>query len=313
MALTSYEDLVIQSKVLADYVDDLLPTKSALLNSSIIETNTALQKLASSGAYAIEMPVWGNLEGEADDTGKGFDGNKLEPTNITASSEVATRLLRAKAFGNVDFTDIMSNQNIMDKIANKIAGFWVNELQKTLLQLLKGVFGALGQTHTLDKSTAVIKPDDFIEAVSLLGDAGHRVSAIAMHSATFYKLISLQLIQYETTANKTISLPTFLGKQVIVDDALVDNGGVFCTYLFGSGVISYANIEVPHAIEFQREALGGSQTVTSRRGFIMHPKGVSFLKPAPLVKTADLANAANWQKARSDKEIALLCLKHKVV
>lgn len=312
MALTKPSDLVIPATVLADYVDDLLPQKSALLNSSIIETNPILQKLANEGGDNITMPFWGNLDGQSSDNGSGFDGNHLIPTNISAGKERAIKIFRAKAFGSVDFSNILSNQEVMDTIANKIASFWSVELQRTLLLILKGVFESLGQTHTLDKSTAIIKANDFIEAISLLGDAGHGVSAIAMHSATYYKLVADQLIVYEPTANKSVNLPTFLGKQVIVDDSLSDNSGVFSTYLFGRGAISYANVEVPYAIEYQRDALGGAETVTSRRGFIMHPKGFEA-QTAPLATDDHLKASATWKKVRDTKEIALLQLKHKVV
>lgn len=309
--MTELKDIIVP-EILSDFIDSGLMESSALLKSEIIRTNPLLQDLANSGGYFVAMPFWSDLSGDAEDDGKGYNGTALDVGDISASKEIAGKIFRAKSWGASDFASIISGKNIMQVIASKISKYWANEMQKDLFASLKGGFAKLGETHTLDKSAEVISVNDFIEGFSLLGDLGNEISTIAMHSAVFWKLKQEQMITYETTEDKSTQMPTYLGKNVIVSDNLPfeTSGKIYTTYLFANGAISYAKVDVKNSVETFRKSLEGIDTIITRQAYILHPNGLSLKKQLPSRK--DLENGANWEKAKDNKAIKILAIKHKV-
>lgn len=312
---------IIVPDVWNDYVLEKTTQTSVLLNSGIVETNEALTKLANGAGETVNMPFFQDLTGDAERGGVGFDGVSLTPAGITSAQDVAVKIFGAKAWDSSDFAGLLSGTNPLEAIASRVVEFWNREKQKALIASLTGVFGgALSSTHVLDISgndgaASIIDGSSTIDAGQLLGDVAGSLEAIAMHSATYAKLQKDQLIVYETVANQKITIPTYLGKAVVVDDSIpVDTAnGVYTTYLFGRGAVGYSDVSVGDtAVETDRDTLGGVDVMINRMGWIMHPRGVKWNTTTFNPTNAQLETTDNWAKVYENKNIRMVEFKHKL-
>ncbi len=145
-----------------------------------------------------------------------------------------------------------------------------------------------------------------------------------MHSVVVSRLAELDAIEYRNTAvaGSTIGMeiPYYKGLRVVVDDGCPAVIGVnrttYTSYLFGPGAFGYGNgaPKVPHEVKRDPEAGdgGGQETIYSRKNFIMHPTGFSFVKASIAGKSptmAEAALAANWNRVYDRKRIPMAVLK----
>src|SRR5678815_168686 len=97
-----------------------------------------------------------------------------------------------------------------------------------------------------------------------LGDRGDRLTAVAMHSATEAALRKLDLIDFLPDSEGKMTIKTFQGRRVIVDDNLPTRAGatdgvVYTSYLFGPGAFARGNAPLEgHPLEsgFGTEGVG---------------------------------------------------------
>jgi hypothetical protein len=180
--------------------------------------------------------------------------------------------------------------------------------------------GALSSSHVLDISgntgaAAVIDAASTIDAGAKLGDQAGELAAIAMHSATYAKLQKDQLIEFVEPSDAEVKIPTYLGKRVIVDDGMpVDTAnGVYTTYLFAAGAVAFARITKDVVtVETDRDTAGGVDTLTSREGFILHPRGVKWAVTTPNPTNTALSDPKNWARVYEPKNIRMIAFKHKI-
>src|SRR5690606_39059657 len=106
-------------------------------------------------------------------------------------------------------------------------------------------------------------------------------------------------IEYVQEANQSVRVPYFMGKRVIVDDAMgFDTGtGVANAYLFGQGALAWGNGSHPNIIgtEVDRDSLAssGEDFLINRNIYILHPRGVKFTEASvasDFPTNAELAN-----------------------
>jgi hypothetical protein len=117
----------------------------------------------------------------------------------------------------------------------------------------------------------------------------------------------LNLIDFIPDSEGRVSIPTYLGRRVIVDDglpALTVNGNLeYSTYLFGAGAVALGvgSPKVPTAVH--REELagngGGEEILTNRAELIIHPRGFAWLSASMAGESptnTELRAAANWDR-----------------
>jgi hypothetical protein len=204
---------------------------------------------------------------------------------------------------------------------DRIAAYWARQMQAELLNTLTGVFGAATMSGLISDISAggtapvrTFNANTFIDACQLLGDAKDGISAIAMHSATEAYLAKEQLIVYETNAGKNVRVPTYMGKRVIVDDGLPVSTGTYTSYIFGTGVVGFADAVIGNAeLETDRDILAGEDVMAMRKRFILHPVGCKWVGSAvgAFPSRAELATGTNWQRVFDAKAIPMIAFKHK--
>lgn len=319
--VTKISDVIVP-EIFTPYVIEKTAEKSRILTSGIAIANPKLNELVTAGGITMNMPYWKDLTGDDEVLS---DQNPLTPGKINADKDIAALLLRGKAWGANELAGALAGDDPMEAIADRVADYWARQEQKILVSVLTGIFAAASMSnHILDKSTEVISGNMVLDAKQLLGDSADQLQAIMMHSAVYTELQKQNLIQYTTTSDGKITIPTYLTYQVIVDDGMpvqtVGEGAnaykVYTTYLFAKGSIGRGE-GTPVSLtptETDRDSLAGEDILINRRALVLHAMGVKWVgQPAGVTPSnAELATGTNWVRVYEDKNIGLVALKHKI-
>ena len=321
MAVTKIADVIVP-EIFTPYVIEKTAEKSRILTSGIAIANPKLNELVTAGGTTMQMPYWKDLTG-ADEVLS--DQTPLTPGKIGADKDVACLLLRGRAWGANELAGALAGDDPMAAIADRVSDYWARREQAILVSVLTGVFASASMAnHIADKSTQTISGNMVLDAKQLLGDSADQLQAIMMHSAVYTELQKQNLIQYTTTSDGKITIPTYLTYQVIVDDGMpvqtVGEGAsaykVYTTYLFAKGSIGRGE-GTPVSLtptETDRDSLAGEDFLINRRALVMHPMGVKWIgTPAGVTPSnAELATGTNWQRVYEDKNLGLVAIKHKL-
>lgn len=321
MAVTKLSDVIV-GEVFQPYMVKKTMERSELVQSGIIENNEEFNRLASQPVQTIQMPFYQDLTGESEQIIEDAD---LTPAKITSSRDVAVILRRAKDWASTDLSAALSGRDAQNVIAGLVADFWRRDMQKELIAILAGVFGSASMSgNVLDISggagnAAKWSASAFIDAQQLLGDAKGELTAVCIHSAVEAALRKQQLIETVQPADGG-SFSTYHGKRVIIDDTLPVSEGVYTSYLFGNGAFALGNgsPEGFVATEIDRDKKKGSGVdyLINRKTYILHPRGVKFTSAVMAhgegPSRSELANSSNWSRVYENKQIRMVCFRHKI-
>lgn len=309
---------VIVPEVFNPYLIQRTAELSALVQSGIIVPDPQLDSLASTGGTIVNMPYWNDLTGESevlDDT------DPLTVNHITTAKDMARLHTRGKAWGANDLAKALSGDDPMRAIGDLVAAWWNRDRQRMLFSTLNGVFASTsmeGNMHDISGETdagGIINASNTVDAQGKLGDAADELTAFSMHSAVYNSLRKEQLIEYNVNPTTGVKIPSYLGKNIVIDDGHPNTGGVYTTYLFGPGAIGFGNGAAPVPTETDRDSLQGDDILINRQHFILHPRGVkwteeSVAKVSPT--NLELAMADNWNRVYENKKIRIVQFKHKI-
>lgn len=321
MAGTTLSDVIVP-ELFNPYVINRTMKLSALFQSGIVAHSPQFDALASEAAPVHNMPFFEDLTGDSEAV---IEGKDLTANKITSNKDVSTTIRRAMMWSATDLSAALAGKDPMEAIGSLVAGFWARDMQKELVNELKGVFACDTMAdHVLDVSggsgkAANISASSFIDALQLLGDAQSQLTAVAMHSATKSYLKKQNLIETERDSTD-VEFDTYQGRRVIVDDGCPVEGGVYTTYLFGAGAVAYGDGSpagfVATEIDRDKKKGSGVDYLINRRTFILHPRGVAFQNKvranAENVTREELANATNWARVYEPKQIRMVAFKHKI-
>lgn len=328
MAKTQISDIVKPEPLFRDYAVERTAQKSRIIQSGLAMGSPEFNQLASGKGSIFELPFWNDVTGDSEVLD---DGSALTPAKITAQKEKAVKHFRGKAWSANDLASALAGDDPMDSVLNAVGNFWARDLQRNILvPSLQGVFGGpLSSTHVNDiaiedgnNATAdnLIGQQAILDTVQLLGDSWDQITAMIVHSAVYFRLVSQNLIDFEPLSEQGITIPRFLGREVITDDSVFTEAGgtsgtKYSTYLFGNGAVAMGEGGAPslpddEAVETDRDTLAGDDIFIVRRHMIFHPRGVRFTgTPAGTSPTkSELQTGSNWEKAFEDKNIPMLQL-----
>lgn len=320
-AQTTIADLVIP-ELYTSYMQEKSPELSRLLKSGIAVTNDKMVELANGAGTTIHVPFLKDLTGDDEIL---IEDTALTPAKMTADNQIGVRLIRGKAWEWTDLSQILSQADPVGYFYQRVAAYWERMEQKALISIINGLFatgGALATSHLKDISAVagggVIDADATLDAKQLIGDADYKLTHVAMHSATKTLLQKQNLIEFIPDSRGEIAFERYMGYNVIVDDGLPVDDGVYTTVLFGEGAFAYGT-GMPNGlkpIDTDRDVLKSTDIIVTRRSLVLHPQGLKFTSDSVAKETptnAELATASNWAKVMDNKNIAIVALKHKLV
>lgn len=327
MAITTLADMQIVPSKFTEYTIEKTTEKSTLVKSGITTSDPQVAQIINGtprGGNVITMPFYNTLDGEDEVFGE----EEIEVDGITTSNEMATILVRQKAWGDTGLAKVFGGSDPLAAIGEMISDWWVEREQAIMLSVLKGILdpskGAL-KMHVLDVSTqtgtdAIINVDNTLDAKQLMGDAADKLGVVFMHSATYTQLQKQNKIDTEYSSDLKVKIEFYLGYRVIVDDNMPVKNGIYDTYFMGKGCIS-RNDGMPKGLigtETDRKKLMSQDILINRRALVMHPLGLSWNSNAVLANNkkyasnADLEKPANWTLSKNHKNIPIVALRHKL-
>jgi len=328
MAVTQISDIVRPEPLFRDSVIERTAQKSRIIQSGMAQRSGEFDQFASGKGSVFNLPFFQDVTGDSEILS---DGTALTPTAITQAQESAVKHYRGKAWGANDLSAALAGQDPLAGVVNAVGDYWARDLQRNILvPSLTGVFtGPLSATHVNDiaiedgnaaTSSELVSSQAILNTMVNLGDSWDRIGAMIVHSVVYFRLVSLNLISFEPLSEQGITIPRFLGREVITDDSVYTvagntSGTKYYTYFFGTGAIAYGEGGAPslpdnEAVETDRDSLAGNDYLISRRHVIFHPRGVRWTGTSAGISPtkAEMENGANWAKVYEDKNIPLLAL-----
>ena len=300
-----------------EYQQEEIQDRNQLVNSGLMVTNDAIQAEFAKGGKTIDLPFFGDLSGDSEVLN---DVTGLTPSQLAGDVQTGVRNIRGRAWSASDLAGELAGSDPMQAIARRTGQYWVRDMQKTLISILKGMFvsgGPLATSHAVGGTTTQLSQSAMVSGIAKLGDAGQELTGILMRSQVYYALMNLDLIvpasstsQLDTRlSSQRLELGTYLGRPVFVDDTLPYDAGagpssqdVHHTYFFGPGAFAYATAPAKTPVETDRDSLKGIDYLMNRTHYLVHPNGISWVGNAAgnAPTNTELATGSNWSKVFTD-------------
>lgn len=287
-------------------------------------------------------------------------------TGQKAGLETQIRLSRNKSWRSFDLERDLAGADPMASIANRVSDYWSRRLQAAFIATMKGVFanntlaspggGAAqydltrdiawsnGATQTVANAysigTSTFSASAFIDAAMTMGDSLENLTTIFVHSVVYARMLKNNLIEFVANtpvgtglagglldSQATTRIPTFMGREVIVDDSMpvvqatsaagvpIAGSYIYESWLFARGAVRLG-LGAP---KIPTETIrlpglgngGGAEELYNRVEWCIAPVGTSYVGATTAgggpangnAATANtLAHAASWQRAYAERK-----------
>lgn len=310
------------------------PEKTAFYESGVAVRTPLLDMLANAAGKTAELPFWTDIDASIDANISSDDPAVLAAAQkITQGEQLSRKAMLNKGLSATDLaTELAMGENAMQHIRNRMDTYWTRQWQRRLIATCDGV---LADNVANDSSDMVVdvasesiagqsaatkfSRSNFTSAAFTLGDAFTNTGAIAVHSQVYKQMVDADDIDFIPDSQGQMTIPTYMGKRVIVDDGMTVTAGStdgfkYTTVLFGAGAIGYGEGMPEYPVELQRSENGGNgggvSTLWTRKTQILHPFGFKCTgTPAgDSLTIAELKLAATWDRVVDRKLIPLAFL-----
>jgi hypothetical protein len=334
MAKTAVADIIIPTEF-EKYAIERTAELSAFGQSGIVESAPEFNELAAGGGREVKMPFWKDLTATRQILS---DSGSLTVNKITSDQDIARIHNDAQVWSVNHLAKVISGDDPMQAIVDLVAEYWARTDEGLIISALKGVFAAAsmsGNKLTIGAEATGSYADatklngvTFVDATQKLGDRGDRLTAIAVHSATEAALRKLDLIDFVPDSEGKMTIKTFQGRRVIVDDNMpvragTTSGQVYTSFLFGPGAFARGTAPLDgeplqggfgtEGVELARVPLDSDTVLINRRRYILHPRGVKFTSASVAGDSptnAELENGANWTRVWENKNVRIVAIEH---
>lgn len=314
---------VIVPEIFSPYAQLKTQEKSRLIRSGAITMSPALSTNLAGGGLTFNEPFFKDLDNDEENVSSDDPNASSSPNKIGTDSEIQVRLSRNNSWSSMDLTAALAGADPMDAIANSVADYWVRRLQAVFVATMKGVLADNAAApsgtehvqndmiHDISGASYSAGVTDFsaeavIDTTVTMGDSMGDLTMIMMHSIVYGRAQKNNLIDFIPDSEGRINIPTFLGREVIVDDGMPNSGGVFDTWLLGSGAFAMGMGSPAVPTEVYRAPAagngGGQDTLHNRVEWCLHPVGHAYVGtpakggPSNAATSNNLAHAGSWER-----------------
>ena len=333
MATTKLSD-IIDVTVFQDLPAVNGPEKTAFFNSGIVTRNSLLDGLASAAGKTAELPFWKDLDGSVEVNYSTDDPTDIAtPQKVTQGEQIARKSFVNQGWQVADLaSELAMGAKAMDHIRARTDMYFQRQWQRKLIAATNGVLAdniandggdmridVASESIAGQSATTKFNRDSFTDAVYSMGDMANELTAMSVHSAVMQQMVKNDDIVYIPDSMGNLTIPTYMGLRVIVDDGMTTTAGTtdgfkYTSALFGAGAFGYGvgSPDVPVAIsrdEEQGEG-GGIETLWLRNTWLLHPFGFQQTStPAGVSFTnTELATAAVWDRVIDRKSVPMAFL-----
>ena len=320
--VTKIADIIVP-EVFTPYVQQLTEEKSRLIQSGVVTVDPMINQLLGGGGLTFNVPSFKDLDNDAENVSTDNEASASTPKKIGTSQEIAVRLSRNNSWSSMDLAAALAGTDPMQAIANRVAAYWVRRQQAAFVAMMNGVIADNVANDAGDYVNNIsgagfidgvtnFSAEAFLDAAVTMGDSMEDLVAVMVHSVVYNRMQKNNLIDFIPDARGEVQIPTFLGRQVIVDDGLPKTGSVYDTWLFGMGAVRYGtgSAKVPTEVDRKPEAGdgGGQEILYNRVELCLHPVGHAYVGTAPsggpsnAATANNLAAAASWNRVYPERK-----------
>ena len=328
MATMTFDDIVVNKRFLeVSFLQTIALNR--FIMAGIAKVDPELEKViasfSSSGNFVqgdlINIPLLKDVDDEDQIL---TDSAPLVMRKTTMDQDVASIKRSGHAFERSDLAVSMNTVDPILALANALAEYWNRRYQDQTFAMLNGVFASNVANNSSDLvldisgltgDDGILTGNAMLIAAQLLGDVKENLVAVAMHSEveTFLNIIGA-ISPLEAPANNPMVVTKWNQRTVVMDDSCAYNPTtkVAEIILFKAGALALNNIPVKDAYELDRDSKAGKDWFISRRGRVIHCRGVKYTKASQAKEhatNAEYATAANWSRIVEKKRIGVVKLK----
>lgn len=347
---TQISDIIVP-ELFTPYVQQLTEEKSRIVQSGILEVDPLLSGLLAGGGLTFNVPSFRDLANDADrvstDTPSGLNetgvvvgsgAGLLDPTpsKIQTSQEVAVRLSRNNSWSSMDLAAALAGADPLGAIASRVAAWRARRLQAAFLATIGGISKDNGANDSGDYAHEIVgaafadgvtnfSAEAFLDAALTMGDSMEDLTGVVVHSVVYNRMQKNNLIDFIPDSTGRVQIPTFLGREVIVDDGMptgtsvvrkdgsAGTSGMYETWLFGRGAVRLGagSPKVPTEVQRQPGAGngGGQELLYNRWEWMIHPIGHAFVAASPAnggpsnaASSNNLNFATSWNRVYPERK-----------
>lgn len=330
MATVQLSD-IIDVKVFQDLPSVNSPEKTAFFESGVVTRNALLDGIATAAGKTAELPFWKDIDATvAPNLSTDNPATLATPDKIVQGEQIARKAFLNKGLSAADLaSELAMGSRAMDQIRARVDAYWLRQWQRRLIASCNGVLADNVANNSGDMvinvaveatasqtATTKFNRDTFTDAVYTMGDAADALRAIAVHSAVMKQMVKNDDIVYAPDSQGRLTIPTYMGLRVIVDDGLpvvagTTSGFKYTSVIFGEGAFGYGDGAPVVPVEVQREANQGNgagvETLWTRKTWILHPFGYQNTgTPASVsFSLSELAADAAWSRVVDRKNVPI--------
>jgi hypothetical protein len=319
---TELADIVIP-EVFTPYVQQLTEEKSRLIQSGAVVTDQVIDNFLVGGGATFNIPSFKDLDNDADNVSTDNPASLSTPNKIGTATEIGVRLDRNNSWSSMDLAAALAGKDPMVAIADRVAYYWTRRLQALFVAILKGVIADNTANDSGDYSNDVsgvgfvdgvtnFSTEAFIDTALTMGDSMEDLTMLMVHSVVYARMQKNNLIDFIPDARGEVNIPTFLGRQVIIDDGMPRTGSVYDSWLFRAGAVRMGRADPKVPTETFRAPSagngGGQDTLYNRVAWCLHPAGHAYIGtpptggPSNANTSNNLAAAGSWNRVFSERK-----------
>ncbi|MGI9460103.1 MAG: hypothetical protein ACR2NF_08910 [Pirellulales bacterium] len=340
--ITNISDVVVP-EIFTGYSQQVTEEKARIIQSGVLARDGSLDALLSGGGMTFNIPSWKDLDSDeeriASDTSSIFAGAEAgiaagtttadgtyafdpDPKKIESQTEIAIRMNRNQSWSSSNLAAQLAGSDPMNAIADRVAYYWTRRLQEGFISMMTGVIADndandsgdytndISNGGTFQDGVTNFSAEAFLDTSLTMGDSMEDLTAVMVHSVVYNRMQKNNLIDFIPDASGVINIPTFLGREVLIDDSMTNDGSVYESWLFGAG-FARMGVGTPNmATELDRKAGagngGGQDVLYNRVEWMFHPNGhkwdgstASSGGPA----NSDLEAAGSWDRVWSERKM----------
>lgn len=322
------------------------PELTAIWASGIVASNPFLDSFMALPGSLIHIPYWKDLDENEPNYGNDDPDDEAPIDGLGSGQMQAAKAFLNKAYGSMDLVADLAGSNPMQRIRNRFGVYWTRQWQRRLISTALGVYRAnvagnftdpeygVANDMVIDISggagaAGLFSREAFVDAAFTMGDHVGAIVAIAVHSVVYKRMTDNDDIEFIPDSKGQLTIPTYMGKLVIVDDGMPvlgtqADGFKYVSFLFGAACFGYAEGTPQVPAEIERKALrghgSGMEYLIERKEWLIHPGGWNWTNTTvtggttsattgiKTPKNADLALAVNWQRTTYRKNVPMAFL-----
>lgn len=338
--LTQVVDVVVPA-IFTPYIQQQTEEKARLIQSGVLARNALMDNLLGGGGLTFNVPSFRDLDNDADNISTddvadiialSVSGgtpalpasfNDSIPLKVETDTEIAVRLSRNNSWSSADLAAALAGADPLASIAGNVAFYWQRRLQAIFIATWNGVIADNVANDAGDYQNDIsgagfidgvtnFSAEAFLDAAVTMGDSMEGLVAVMVHSVVFNRMQKNNLIDFIPDATGQIQIPTFLGREVIVDDGMPNATSIYDSWLFGMGAAQMGVGSPLSATETERKPSagngGGQEILHSRQEWSVHPVGHAYTGTAPNggpgngTGANDLQNAGSWDRVYPERK-----------